>query len=385
MERFVIIGNGPAGRAAAAALAAARVGEVLLIGREHPVPFSRPGLIYRAMGAMRDADLELTVPAGVHALHGEVVAWSPEEQWVQLAGGRKEPYSQVIWALGAKARPFPGTVEPDFPVFSLQEWGDAQILSRQHPRSWGVVGGGLVGAELVEWGVGRGAETHWWVREPHLWSERLTEEESHALAQRVRGFGVHLHVSTTVHRLGRPVVTAKGEFHVEAAGVAIGVEPNAIPGEGYWLESISRHPNAHAIGDLAPDGPRSWEAATRAGRELGMRLAGMTFNASAPFSDDRTRCFDRTVTTLTARPPSWEVGMVELRSACSLRLGFDEQGRWVRAVAMGWKLRSHEIKAAFAAGTSIDALADARPFFNEPEGTRLPHDAWAQLLEQAAR
>ena len=385
MERFVIIGNGPAGRAAAAALAASRSGEVVLIGREHPVPFSRPGLIYRAMGAMRDADLELPVPGGVQAVHGEVVAWSPEERWVELAGGRREPFSQVIWAVGAKARPFPGTVDPGFPVFSLQEWGDAQTLSHQHPRSWGVVGGGLVGAELVEWGVGRGAETNWWVREPHLWSERLTEEESSALARRVRGFGVHLHLATPVHRLGSPVVTAKGEFQVEAAGVAIGVVPNAIPGDACSLDAIAHVPHAHAIGDVAPDGPRSWEAAARAGRELGMRLAGKPFSASPPFSDDRTRCFDRTVTTLTARTPAWEVSTVDARTARSLRLGFDEQGRWVRAVAMGWKLRSHAIKAAFAAGAPVDALADARPFFNEPEGTRLPHDAWAQLLKDAAR
>jgi hypothetical protein len=223
------------------------------------------------------------------------------------------------------------------------------------------------------------------VREPHLWSERLTEEESSALARRVRGFGVHLHLATPVHRLGRPVVTAKGEFQVEAAGVAIGVVPNAIPGGACSLDAIAHVPHAHAIGDVAPDGPRSWEAATRAGRELGMRLAGMPFSASPPFSDDRTRCFDRTVTTLTARTPAWEVSTVDARTARSLRLGFDEQGRWVRAVAMGWKLRSHAIKAAFAAGAPVDDLADARPFFNEPEGTRLPLNAWAQLLKDATR
>jgi hypothetical protein len=275
-------------------------------------------------------------------------------------------------------------VEPDFPVFSLQEWGDAQILSQQHPRTWGVVGGGLVGAELVEWGVGRGAETHWWVREPHLWSERLTPDESAALTARVRGFGVNVHLGTTVERLGRPVVTSIGAFEVDAAGVAIGVVSSAIPG-GFTADQIADLPQAHAIGDLAPEGPRSWEAATRAGRELGMRLAGAAFSPAPPIEDDRTRCFDRTVTTLTALKPHWEVSTVDPRTARSLRLGFDEQGRWVRVVAMGWKLRAHAIKAAFAAGTSVDALADGRPFFNEPEGTRLPLDAWAELLEQAAQ
>lgn len=384
MERYVIIGNGPAGRAAAAALASARAGEVVLIGREHPVPFSRPGLIYRAMGAMRDADLELPIPPGVEAVHGEVEDWDPGSKEVTLADGRRMPYTQVIWAVGAQARPFPGAVEPGFPVFSLQEWGDAQILSHQRPRSWGVVGGGLVGAELVEWGVGRGAETHWWVREPHLWSERLTPDESAALTSRVRGFGVNVHLGTTVEQLGRPVLTSNGAFEVDATGVAIGVVPNAIPG-GFSWDQIARLPNAHAIGDVAPEGPRSWEEATRAGRELGMRLAGAACSPAPPIEDDRTRCFDRTVTTLTARKPHWEVSTVDPRTARSLRLGFDEQGRWVRVVAMGWKLRAHAIKAAFAAGYSVDALADGRPFFNEPEGTRLPLVAWAELLNQAAR
>jgi hypothetical protein len=371
VERFVIIGNGPAGRAVAEELAAAGAGEVVLIGREHPVPFSRPGLIYLALGAMRVADLELPIPLGVQAVKGEAVAWSPEGRWVELADGRREAFTQVIWAVGARARKFPGAVDPAFPVFSLQTLGDGQTLSPLYPRRWGVVGGGLVGAEMAEWGVARGAETHWWVREPRLWADRLSEAESAALAARVRGFGVNLHLGTSVGALGKPVATSSGTFEVDAVGVAIGVEPVPVPGGAA---------GAHVVGDAAGRGAGSWSEAVREGRDLGRQLAGQPALERPSYRDDRSRCFDRSVTVLSARPPAHEVEAVDARTCRSIRLGFDEQGRWVQVVAMGWKLRADRIGRAFEAGLERRDLVQMRPFFNEPEGTRLPEKEWLQLL-----
>lgn len=336
------------------------------------------------MGAMRDADLELPVPLGVRAVLGEVMDWSPENRWVELATGERFAFDHVVWAVGAQARRFEGAIAPGFPVYALQTIGDAHALAEASPARWGVVGGGLVGAELAEWGVGRGAATHWWVREERLWEGRLNVEESAALARRVRGFGVQLELGTSALSLGWPVVTTRGAADVDAVGVAIGVEPAPIPG-GHGLADLAAMPGVHAVGDVATSERRSWAAASADGRALGRALTGVGGAPRPVGIDDRVRCFDRTVTLLSCGEVEGEVGYVDEEGGRSLRLGWDAEGRWVRAVSMGWKLRADRIKSAFAAGFRARDVLDGRRFFNEPEGTKLPLETWSNLLKGMPR
>lgn len=366
MEAFVVIGNGAAGRAAADELVRGGAGRVVLIGREHPVPISRPGLMYRAMGAMRTSDLELGVPERVEAVFGEVVAWSPVERWVELASGKRVNFDHVIWAVGAVARRFPGPVT--VPEMHLQSLGDAEALAGAEVGRWAVVGGGLVGAELAEWGRGRGAETHWVVRDGRLWERWLRLEESVALEKRVAHHGVRLHLGVELNALAPVLPLPGGEVAVDAVGVAIGVEPARWPGEwaGTW-------PGVHAVGDAS-----SWDGAMRAGRNVALRLTGRPELPDPVVREERLRCFDRAVTVLERAQPVAEWGWLDAAQARSLRVGTDAAGRWVRVTAMGWKLRANRVAEVLQQGLASDQIP-VHPLFNEPEGTRLPVDAWSQL------
>lgn len=362
----MVIGNGAAGRAVAEELVRGGGRRVTLIGREHPVPISRPGLMYRAMGAMRTADLELPVPAEVEAVHGEVVAWSPDERWVQLVDGCRWGFDQLVWAIGAVARAFPGEVSVR--TLGLQSLGDAEALAEAQVRRWAVVGGGLVGAELAEWGRGRGAETHWVVRDARLWSRWLRPEESEALERRVTGHGVCLHLGVELAALAPVLDVPGGAVEVDAVGLAIGVEPAPLPGgrAGEW-------PGVHRLGEA-----KSWDEAIRSGRNLGRQLTGRPAVPPPQVAEERLRCFDRSVTWLERAVPEREFGWLDAAQARSLRVGTDAAGRWVRVVAMGWKLRSNRVAEALKQGLSSDQIP-VHPLFNEPEGTRLPIASWSDL------
>lgn len=358
VEAHVIIGNGVAGRAVAEELVAGGVKRVVLIGREHPVPISRPGLMYRAMGAMRTADLELPVPAGVEAKWGEVVAWSAADRWVEVKGGERLAFAELIWAAGSVSRPFPGPVS--VPCYHLQTLADAETLAGLRPKRWGVVGGGLVGAELAEWGRSRGAETHWFVRDARLWSDWLNVGESEALMKRVEGFGVQLHMGVALSALGPQV----GGVEVDAVGVAIGVDPAPVLGHAAHVHVL---PQA-----------KSWEEAQRTGRSLGRTLTGRPPVPMPRVVEERLRCFDRSVAVLAVAPPVRELGWLDAEQARSLRIGVDAAGRLIRVAAMGLKLRANRVREALEAGLSFDQIP-VTALFNEPEGTRLPIEEWAQL------
>ena len=174
-----------------------------------------------------------------------------------------------------------------------------------------------------------------------------------------------------VEMIGVGFFVATNGCGLDAVGVAIGVEPVPVPGGA---------DGAHVVGDAAGRGAGSWSEAVREGRDLGRQLAGRPAVERPSYRDDRSRCFDRSVTVLSARPPAHEVEAVDARTCRSIRLGFDEQGRWVQVVAMGWKLRADRIGRPFEAGLERRDLLQMRPFFNEPEGTRLPEKEWLQLL-----
>lgn len=378
MEAFVIIGNGPAGTAVAQALLDSGAHQVTIIGQEHPLPFSRPGLMYYAMGAMRQADLHLDVPQRAKVIEGLVVHWSPEEGWVELADQTRIHFNHLIWAIGAQPRPFKGIVDPSFPVYHLQTMDDASMLRNLKPKRWGVLGGGLVGAELTEWGASRCEDVHWWVREPHLWSALLNPEESQALVKRIESFGVKVHVGAEVKSIGFPVETSRGAFQVDAIGVAIGVESTPIPG-GYSLKDLAAFSNVHAVGDVAEVGRRSWAKAALAGKSLGRQLMGQKPLPLPGLHEERTRCFDRSVVLVERNAPATEKSFLDVHGARSIRLGFDEEGRWVKLVAMGWRMRVDRVSALILQGKMAHELPPAEALFNEPEGTALPMKQWKSI------
>src|SRR5690606_12213024 len=97
-----------------------------------------------------------------------------------------------------------------------------------------VVGGGLIGIEMVEMLQSRNIPVVFMVREPSFWDIVLPREESHLVQRHMREHGVDLRLNTELKEIlddgqgkVKGIVTQKGEvIGCEFVGLATGVKPN---------------------------------------------------------------------------------------------------------------------------------------------------------------
>ncbi len=156
--RYVVVGGGVAGVAAAQRLRAlAPAARVILIEAEAVPHYLRPGLIEVLAG---EKELSEITPypkswfekQGIEYLLGEIaVALEPARQEISLASGKRIPYEKLLLATGAEPlRPeIPGLALPG--VFTLRTASDAERI-----RTWAagaqravVLGGGWLGLEAA--------------------------------------------------------------------------------------------------------------------------------------------------------------------------------------------------------------------------------------------
>jgi len=123
-----------------------------------------------------------------------------------------------------------------------------------------VVGGGLVGGEMVEMAISKGCEVHWLIREPNLWGQWLPPVASRLLQASAESLGVKLYLSCG--DVGQRILSLTPAL----VGVAIGARPRTLEG---MKEAI---PNVHVVGDAA-GGAMGWVQARSEGHALGKALA----------------------------------------------------------------------------------------------------------------
>lgn len=252
---FVIIGNGVAGTTAAFALREREPkAEITMISGESDYFFSRTALMYAYMDRMSQRDLEpferkVFPKQNLRLVRDWVTNLDDTSRTLQLQSGRSLRYDRLLLAVGSLGNqlPWPGLAkarEGCVHFVTLQDLNQCERFTAS-TREAVVVGGGLIGVELVECLLFHGKRVTFLVRSPWYWPAALGKEESEMVTAHMRKHGVDVRLDEEVAEVladdnGRVRgVRAKSdaEFACQMLGIAIGVHP-AVE----WLRSVKTPP-----------------------------------------------------------------------------------------------------------------------------------------------
>lgn len=242
--KLVVVGNGVAGITCALHVRARDpAADITVVSGESPYFFSRTALMYAFMDRQTRRQLE-PHERGFWDTHRitRVQDWVTDVEAgahrVVLKGGRQLEYDRLVLAVGAQAR------MPDWPglsavtdgvcrLVSLQDLDGAERVAATAKRAV-VVGGGLIGVELVECLRHLRIPVTFLVREPWYWPMALGAEEAALVEERLRAHGVDVRTGDEVASVQRSpsgrvsgITTAKGEsLPCDTLGICIGVVPS---------------------------------------------------------------------------------------------------------------------------------------------------------------
>jgi NADH oxidase (H2O2-forming) len=273
----VIIGNGIAGVTAARELRKRSDQKITLVSSESKYFFSRTALMYVYMGHLRFCDIEpyeatFWKKNRLQLVHERVTTVDSSHQVVTLSSGKEMQYTSLVLATGSQSSKF-GWKGQD--LKGVQGLYFQQDLVQMEENTQGVtsavvVGGGLIGIELVEMLLSRRISVHFLVRESHFWSKVLSTDDSSFV---MRTFGHHggltIHCDEELQKIVgdekgkvKEVITKKGKtISCEFVGLATGVRPSIdfLSSSGIetdqgvlvnrFLETSCK--NVYAIGDCA--------------------------------------------------------------------------------------------------------------------------------------
>jgi 3-phenylpropionate/trans-cinnamate dioxygenase ferredoxin reductase subunit len=279
MSGVVIVGAGLAGARCAEAL---RAGgwelPVTVLGAERVGPYERPALSKEFLAGTRTGgELQLRPPGSWDERAIDLRLDSPVEhvdlqRRVVLSRGDEIPWTHLVLATGARARPLPGVDYPN--VRHLRTLADAIALRAavRPGSSLVVVGAGFVGAEVASTATGLGAHVTMIEAETAPLARVAGAEVGHLLADRWRKDGVVLHLGAQIARVepDRVELADGTRLPYDTLLVAIGAEPAAelLRGSGgIPTDACGRttHGRVYACGDVASfDGRRveHWTSAS---------------------------------------------------------------------------------------------------------------------------
>mgnify|MGYP001283576715 CR=1 FL=1 len=322
-QRYLIIGSGAAGIAAAEEIRSQDPGgEILLVSEEPEGYYSRPGLAYYLTGEtpeqmlfpFTDHDFDRL---RLHRLHAHVRDLRSQSHEVTLGDGRLLSYDRLLLATGSHAIKLrlPGVDLEG--IVKLDDLDDARRILKQcrRGRTAVVVGGGITALEIVEGLHARKIHTHYFLRGERYWSNVLDEIESKIVEQRLNEKGIEIHYHTELAEIlgkrGRVtgIRTADGRrIDCDLVAIAIGVRPRIELAKSAGLATergilVDEHlqtstPDIFAAGDTAqvfdPFSGKAvldtlWGVAVAQGRIAGRNMTGQTatYHKSVPFNVTR--------------------------------------------------------------------------------------------------
>ncbi|KAA3613821.1 MAG: NAD(P)/FAD-dependent oxidoreductase [Calditrichaeota bacterium] len=308
MEHLVIIGNGITGITTARHVRKISDKRITIISAESDHFYSRPALMYIFMGHMRYPDTKpyedwFWEKNKIELLRGLVTEIDSDNKTLSLADGSKIMYDQLVIATGSKSNKF-GWPGQDLPgvqgLYSLQ---DLELLEKNSvgAKRAVIVGGGLIGIELVEMLLSRKIPVTMLVREKSYWDNILPQRESKLITRHILEHGIDLRCETNLKEIiadpdGRvcAVKTENGEeISCEIVGLTPGVAPNIevvknsqiAAGRGILVNDFfeTNIPDVYAAGDCAeivtPEGERNkieqlWYTGRMHGKALAKTICG---------------------------------------------------------------------------------------------------------------
>jgi NAD(P)H-nitrite reductase large subunit len=327
--RYVIVGNGVAGVTAAFTIRERSPdAQILIISGESDYFFSRTALMYAFLDRLALRDLE-PYERSIYGKKqiGLIRAWvqdlNANRNELALSDGQRIEYDCLLLATGSspKKPEWAGLQQrPDGVVHfvSLQDLAECERVTARS-RQAVVVGGGLIGVELVECLRHFGLEVTFLVREPWYWPAALFQEEAQMVTKHLENHGVRValneEVSEVLCRDGtvRAVRTQSGrEYSCEMLGITIGVEPAVS-----WLRSVTTPPKigkgirvdasfrtslpgVFAAGDCAEHGfvEQLWYSAKRQGALAGRAMLGESVRYTPPLFFNSAKFFEIEYTTV---------------------------------------------------------------------------------------
>jgi NAD(P)H-nitrite reductase large subunit len=273
MKHIVIIGNGISGTTAARHIRKQCDDRISIISSETQHFYSRTALMYVYMGHLK---FEHTKPyedsfwkknkIDLYFDHAQNI--DVRSKKITLISGNSLTYDILVVATGSVSNTLDTPGNNLAGVQSLYGYQDLQLMEKNthRVRRAVVVGGGLIGIEMVEMLRSRNIDVTFLVREKEFWSVALPLEEASMISRHIRSHGVELKLETQLTEIqgdtGRvtSIITSNGEkIECEFVGITIGVTPNinAVAGTGiatkrgilvdeYLQTNI---PDIYAIGD----------------------------------------------------------------------------------------------------------------------------------------
>ena len=276
MNHVVIIGNGISGITAARHIRKHSKCKITVISKETKYFYSRTALMYIYMGHMTLRDTEPYEPwfwekNGIELLQDTVLSIDSNTQSVQLEKTPDLQYDHLILATGSASNKFgwPGQdLEGVQGLYNYQDLLSMEEHTQGITRAV-VVGGGLIGIEMVEMLLSRNIPVTFLVRDASFWSAVIPPEEGHMIEEHIKEHHVDLRMETELKEVlpdhkgrARAIVTNQGEeIPCQFVGLTTGVHPNidfiknsniecnrGILIDEYFQTNV---PQVYAVGDCA--------------------------------------------------------------------------------------------------------------------------------------
>lgn len=407
-KNIIIIGNGIAGITAARHIRKRSNHLITVISSETDHFFSRTALMYIYMGHMQ---YEHTKPYEdwfweknrINLKRAYVSTVETSSNSIVLNSGERLGYDELIIATGSSPNKFgwPGQdLKGVQGMYSFQDLESMEADTKGIERAV-VVGGGLIGIEMVEMLLSRQIPVTFLVREASFWDNVLPKQESDMINRHIRSHQVDLRLETELKEIlsnndgaVRAVVTKSGEeIPCQFVGLTVGVHPNIsfLNNSGIETEKgvvvndklQTNIPNIYALGDCAQlrnplRNRKAIEAVWYTGKMMGETVAaticgkptdynpGIWFN-SAKFLDIEYQTYG----SVSAQPNESEESLYwESKDGVRcLRIVYDsESGAVIGFNALGIRLRHQVCNEWIRNKTSVDkVVADLKRANFDPE------------------
>lgn len=302
-KAIVIIGNGVSGITCARNIRKGSNAPITVISAETDHHFSRTALMYVYMGHMRYEDIKPYEDGfwnknRISLLNRFVIRIDSVQKQLWFSNGEYIKYDILILALGSKPNKFGWPGQDLHGVQGLYSYSDLQLMEQntKHVKHAVVVGGGLIGVEMVEMLKSRKISVSFLVREKSFWGIVLPDEEARLIERHIKEHHIDLRLDTELKEIisdengkAKAIVTSKGDIiPCEFVGLTVGVSPNIdflkdseiITDRGILVDEYfeTNIKDVYAIGDCAqfvkpPMGRRPIEQVWYTGRMHGETLA----------------------------------------------------------------------------------------------------------------
>ena len=241
MEHIVIIGNGISGITLARHIRKLSDKKITVISAESEHFFSRTALMYVFMGHMKFEHIkpyedDFWKKNNINLVYNYVERVDSKNKNVIFSDETKLSYDKLVIASGSKSNRFGWKGQDLYGVLSLyskQDLEKVEELSISCERAI-VVGGGLIGIELVEMLLSRNIPVTFLVREKSFWNTVLPTEDSELITKHILAHGVDIRLDTNLDEIisdgfgnVKSIITDKGEtINCCMVGLTVGVSPN---------------------------------------------------------------------------------------------------------------------------------------------------------------